>query len=92
MTINSHIFSPFVHFLINSRANSFNRTYMNCVNFILNTLISTIVLNTVVPLFSVSLHNPVFLSIFPYNKYACFIIIGLLQMSCLFLIKFFPKE
>ena len=87
MTINSHIYSPYIHFLINSKVNSSKRTYMNCVNFIINTIISTTVLNTVVPFLSVSLNNPFFKSFIPYNKYFCFVIIAMLQLYCLKLLK-----
>jgi MFS family permease len=86
-SMNSHIFSPFIHYTINKRANKHIRTIINAINFIFSTTMIVIIMNLVVPLLSVTLFSPRYTSIEPFNKYITFGIITLLQGSCFFLIE-----
>lgn len=85
-SMNSHIFSPFIHYTINKRANKHIRTIINSINFVFSTTMIVIVMNLIVPLLSVSLYSPNFTHLEPANKYITFSIVAVLQASCFFLI------
>jgi len=85
-SMNSHIFSPFIHYTINKRANKHIRTIINSINFVFSTTMIVIVMNLIVPLLSVSLYSPNFTEFEPANKYLTFSIVAVLQGSCFFLI------
>ena len=82
---NSHIFSPFMHFTINIQAKKTERTLANSLNFIISTSTTVIMMNTVVPLISMSLHWQTFKKFEPWNRYLCFHMLFFIQMIAIYL-------
>lgn len=84
---NARIYAPFIHFHLNKRANRYIRTLINSINFIISTLLNIILVNLIVPLFSVLLYNPRFTQYEPYNKYPLFSILIIIQVGCMLLVE-----
>lgn len=69
---NPKIFSPFINFVINNKVPAKDRTSINSITFIGSTLCSSIFINFIGPIYSISFSNSFFLQYYPYNKYLCF--------------------
>lgn len=85
----SHVISPFLHYLLNKKANEFIRTSLNSINYIFCTLSLVVLMNLIVPLLSWSLFCASFKRLHPFNKCLTFWIVGALSLSGLF---FVPKR
>jgi MFS family permease len=84
----SHVISPFIHYLLNKKANEFIRTSLNSINYIFCTLSLVVLMNLIVPLLSVSLFCKSWQRFQPFNKCLTFWIVGALSLSAL---CFLPK-
>ena len=84
---NGRLYAPFIHFHLNSKSNRYIRTLINTINFVIATLFTIILVNTVVPLLSIMLFDPRFTQYAPYNKYPLFLILVVLQGVCVFLVQ-----
>ena len=91
-TINAQIFSPYVHYLINKRANKDIRTMMNSINFVISTVIIVVLMNLVVPLLSISLYSPLFEQYRSYSKNISFFIVCVLNIIALMILSHSHKH
>lgn len=86
-TINPHVFAPYVHYLINKRANKHIRTILNSINFVVSTFIIVISMNIIIPLLSISLYSPLFADYRSYSKDLSFFIVSFLAIISLFILS-----
>ena len=84
---NSHIFSPFVHYLINKKLNKHIRTGINSINYFI-CMVSTIIMNAyTVAIFSWTMFSDSWISYRPFNKYVAFWMIAFTHLIPFFLLR-----
>lgn len=75
---NPQVFSPFINFVLNDKVPPEDRTSINSITLIGSTLCSSLFVNLMGPLYSFSFSGNFFLQYYPYNKYFCFVLLGLI--------------
>lgn len=84
--INPHAFAPYIHYLVNKRANKHIRTVINSINFVVSTICIVVAMNVIIPLLSISLYSPAFEGKRTYSKDMSFFIVGLVDVVTLLLL------
>ena len=81
------MYSPFINYYLNNNVDSYSRTSLNSLTFLLSNLAGAVVLSIVGPLFSFTLFDPMFRGYEVYTKYVCFVIMSLLLCAALFCLR-----
>ena len=89
---NSHIYSPFIHFLINKRLNEHIRTGVNSINYFISMVATIVMIAYVVPIFTWTMYSEFWQIYRPFNKYIAFWILGITNLIPVFLIKRTEKK
>lgn len=79
MIVSPNLFSPFLNLFLNDKIPKNGRTSFNSILFIGMLTFLIILFLTIVPLFSISMYDPRFQAFAPYNKYLCFLVLGVLM-------------
>ena len=75
---NPKLFSPFVNYVVNMKMPHEDKTALNSITFISSTLSSSILMNLLTPLYSLTYNIAFFQNMRPFNKYVIFIIMILI--------------
>ena len=81
---NPKLFSPFINFFMNNQVDKYSRTALNSITFVTSVLSAAVIMTTVSPLLSISLHHPFFTQYKPWSKYLTFVVLDLLLVLNLF--------
>ena len=77
------MYSPFLNYLLNKRVDRYSRTALNSITFILSNLSAALMVMLILPFYSVSMFDDLFLQHKPYNKYFCFVIMDIVLLISL---------
>ena len=81
MIFNPNLISPFVNYYLNIKVPKNGRTTFNSINFLLWAIFVILIYVTILPFFSVTMFDPRFVALQPYNKYICFVLYGVILVA-----------
>lgn len=77
---NSHVFSPFLHYLLNDGLDRSIRTAVNALNYFASVAAAIALVELTVPLYSFALYHPVLRKLAPFNRQLVFWLIAGVQL------------
>lgn len=89
---NSHIYSPFIYYLLNKKLNKHIRTGINAIVYLISVTWLVIFVKLLVYIYSKAMYHPYFQRWAPLNKYIPFVVLFIAQMIPVLLIYLESKK
>lgn len=84
---NSHVFAPFIHYLLNRKLNKHIRTGINSINYFICMAFTIFMISVITEIYSWTMYSPFWAAHRVIGKYIAFWILGLAHIIPFFLLK-----